>query len=112
MPKTQNTRGKRKYRHHQKEWEGYFIVKAILLKFIFPERIVMRDGESYCGILLDNNRKPLYRLHFNRESGKHISTFDVERNETNHKIESMNDIYQYAEDLKTAVKSYLWEYSA
>ncbi|MGN0008943.1 MAG: hypothetical protein ACI33N_04735 [Desulfovibrionaceae bacterium] len=79
---------------------------------IAPERIVMRDGESYCGILLDNNRKPLYRLHFNRESGKHISTFDVERNETKHKIESMNDMYQYTEELNTAVKSYLGEYSA
>lgn len=94
----------------QEELEGYFIVKAILREVVDPERIFMRDRERYCGILLDdNNRKPLCRLHFNRESVKYISTFDSERQETKHKIASLNDIYHYAEELKVALKSYLGE---
>ena len=48
-----------------------------------------------CGILLDeNNRKPLCRMHFNSVSVKYIGTFDADKNETKHKIEKLDDIYQ------------------
>ena len=41
----------------------------------------MRDVQSYCGILLDdNNRKPICRLHFNG-SKKYVTLFDVEGGE-------------------------------
>lgn len=91
----------------QEELEGYFIVKAILRETLDPARIFMRDRESYCGILLDdNNRKPICRLHFNGVKTKYIGTFDIEKHETKHKIGCLDDIYQYAEELKAIVLEY------
>src|SRR5690606_6017001 len=49
----------------QEEIDGYLIVKSILRKDIEVGRIFMRDNQSYCSILLDdNNRKPICRLYF------------------------------------------------
>lgn len=82
------------------ELEGFHIVKAIARSVIDARRVVMRDTQSYCGILLDdNNRKPLCRLHFNR-SQKYIGIFDEGKNETRHPIESVDDIYEFADQLK------------
>lgn len=62
----------------------------------------MRDTQSYCGVLLeDNNRKPICRFHLNR-SQKYIGLFDQEKNETRQAIESVDDIYGFAEQLKAA----------
>lgn len=88
------------------ELEGFHIVKAIVRSVTDVKRIVMRDTQSYCGVLLDdNNRKPICRLHFNR-SQKYIGLFDQEKNETRHAIESVDDIYGFAEQLKAAVGYY------
>ncbi len=86
------------------EVEAYHIVKAIVREVVAPERIVHRDTKSYMGILLDdNNRKPICRLHFNT-SQYYLGTFDAGKNETRHTIDSLNDIYQHADQLrKTAV---------
>jgi len=47
------------------EMEAFYIVRAILCAKVNVARIVHRDGQSYFGILLDdNNRKPICRLHF------------------------------------------------
>ena len=92
------------------EIEGYLIIKAILCSVVDPARVVMRDRQTYCGILLDdNNRKPLCRMHFNSVSVKYIGTFDADKNETKHKIEKLDDIYQYADLLRTTVGYYLGE---
>ena len=94
----------------QEEIEGYLIIKAILCSVVDPARVVMRDRQTYCGILLDeNNRKPLCRMHFNSVSVKYIGTFDADKNETKHKIEKLDDIYQYADLLRTTVGYYLGE---
>jgi hypothetical protein len=88
------------------ELEGFHIVKAIVRSVTDVKRIVMRDTQSYCGVLLDdNNRKPICRLHFNR-SQKYIGLFDQEKNETRHAIESVDDIYGFAEQLKVTVGYY------
>ncbi|MGY0522204.1 type I restriction endonuclease [Pseudomonas aeruginosa] len=78
------------------EIEGYTIVKAIVRSVVDVKRIAARDTQSYFGILLDdNNRKPIARLHFNRAQ-KYIGTFDSEKNETRHPIESLDDIFGYS----------------
>ncbi|WP_395488594.1 type I restriction endonuclease [Pseudomonas aeruginosa] len=88
------------------EIEGYTIVKAIVRSVVDVKRIAARDTQSYFGILLDdNNRKPIARLHFNR-SQKYIGTFDSEKNETRHPIESLDDIFAHAEALKATAISY------
>lgn len=90
----------------EEEKEGFLIIKAILCQVIPPERVFMRDTKNYCGVLLDdNNRKPLCRMHFNR-SNKYIGTFDEEKNETRHQIESLDGIYALSDEIKKAVEFY------
>lgn len=89
------------------EMEGFHIVKAIVRSVVDVKRITMRDTQSYCGVLLDdNNRKPICRLHFNRGQ-KYLGTFDQEKNETRNPIESVDDIYNFADQLRTTVGYYL-----
>jgi len=88
------------------ELEGFHIVKAIVRTTVDAKRIVHRDTQSYFGILLDdNNRKPITRLHFNR-SQKYIGIFDKDKNETRHPIESLDDIYAFADQLRDTVGYY------
>lgn len=88
------------------ELEGFYIVKSILRSVVSSERIAMRDTMSYCGILLDdNNRKPICRLHFNREK-KYLGLFNAERTETRFTIEHLDDIYNYSDQLRATVTSY------
>lgn len=86
--------------------EGFHIVKAIVRSVVDAKRITMRDTQSYCGILLDdNNRKPICRLHFNR-SQKYLGIFDQAKNETRHAIGSLDDIYGFSDQLQLATGFY------
>ena len=88
------------------EMEGFHIVKAIIRSVVGVKRIAMRDTQSYCGILIDdNNRKPICRLHFNRTQ-KYLGIFDQEKNETRHPIESVDDIYSFSDQLKATASQY------
>ena len=90
----------------EEEIEGYHIVKAIVRQVVTPSRIVHRDTKSYMGILLDdNNRKPLCRLRFNWTQ-KYLGVFDEDKNETKHTLESIDDIYKFAEQLKETALRY------
>ncbi|OON69479.1 type I restriction endonuclease [Hymenobacter sp. CRA2] len=85
------------------ETEGFMIVRAILRKLVSVTRVVMRDVQSYCGILLDdNNRKPICRLHFNG-SKKFVTLFDVEGGERVD-IDSLDDLYGLASRIRAAVE--------
>lgn len=87
------------------EREGFQIVRAIVRDVIKPARIFMRDQRSYCGILIDNNnRRPLARLHFNR-STHYLGLFDGEKEERV-KIGTLDEIYDYADRLRTTALSY------
>lgn len=94
----------------EEEWEGFRIVRAILRQVVTPDRVVMRDVKSYCGILLDNNnRQPIVRLHFNR-SQKYIGVFDSgsdSNEEDKIPIESLDDIYTHSERIINSVSNYL-----
>lgn len=84
----------------EEEVEGYHIVRALIRDIVSPSRIASRDTQSYFGILLDdNNRKPICRLYFNA-GRKYIGLFDDKKTETRHPIESVDDIYLYADQLK------------
>lgn len=90
----------------QEEIDGFNIVKAILREKVDVKRIYHKDTQQYFGILLDNNRKILCRLHFNRKQ-KYIGLFDAEKTETREPIESIDDIFNYAEDLKRTLEFYV-----
>ena len=86
------------------ETEAFFVVKSILRSIIPVKRIIMRDAQTYCGILLDdNNRKPIIRLYFNSDKLR-ISLFDQAKQEERITIESIDDIYKYAQRLTERVQ--------
>ena len=84
----------------EEELNGFYIIKSILRTKIPTERIVHRDTINYFGVLLDdNNRKPLCRLWLNSPTKKYIGVFDKDKKETKYEISSLDDIYNYAEQL-------------
>nr|MDT0660559.1 type I restriction endonuclease [Micromonospora sp. DSM 115978] len=92
------------------ELTGYQIVKAIACSEVKPQRVVGRDAKSYFAIILDdNNRKPIARLHFNGKARKYVGTFDANKTETRHLIDSIDDIYLHADAIRTAVKGFMGE---
>ena len=89
------------------EIEGYNIIRAILSDIVDPERVVMRDVKSYCGVLLDNNnRKPICRLYFNAATKKSIGIF-LCSGEERYSIEKPHEIFKYGSQIHEAVKQYL-----
>jgi len=89
----------------QDELEAFFIVRAILREIVSPQRVVMRDVQSYCGILLDDsNRKPICRMHFNGDH-KFLTFFNNAQPERV-PIEAIDDLYKYAGRLKAMVERY------
>jgi len=90
------------------EMEGFFIVKAILREIVEAKRVIMRDVQTYCGVLLDNNnRRPICRLWLNG-SQKYLSLFDNEqRKETKIPINGIDDLYGYADRLKATAGMYI-----
>ena len=92
------------------EIEAYELVKTILINIVDTERIAIRDTKSYCGVLLDdNNRKPICRLRFNAASVKYVGLFDEERKETRYLIDSISDIFVYADQIRLIVERYMRE---
>ncbi len=90
------------------EVEGFHIVRAILRTLVASKRIVMRDAQSYCAILLDdNNRKPICRLRFNNTQKLRLGVFSENKEEELHSLETVDDIYLYAEQLKATAATYL-----
>lgn len=88
------------------ELEGYQIVKAIACGEIKPQRVTHRDAKSYFAVLLDdNNRKPIARLHFNSRQ-KYLGILDENKTETRHAIDSLDEIYEHADAIRTAVIRY------
>jgi hypothetical protein len=89
------------------ENEAFHIVKAIVREIVDAKRIGMRDAQSYCAILLDdNNRKPICRLHFN-SSKKYVGVFTEQKEEERILIVSVDDLFKYADRLKATVNGYL-----
>lgn len=88
------------------EHEAFLIIRAILREAVDVRRVVIRDVQSYCGILLDdNNRKPLARLYFNTQQ-KYLGLFGEARAEDRVPIEGLDDIYNYADRLRITVGLY------
>ena len=89
------------------EMEAYYIVKALLREIIDTSRITMRDAQTYCAVLLDNNnRRPLCRFWFNR-SQKYVGFFDNdERKETRVPLNGLDELFTYADRLKGAAAMY------
>jgi hypothetical protein len=89
------------------ELEGFHTVRAIVRTLVATKRVVMRDAQSYCAVLLDdNNRKPICRLRFNNNQKLKLGLFNAQREEEQVVLESVDDIYNFAEQLQATVASY------
>jgi len=90
------------------ELEGFHIVRAIVRGLVPTKRVVMRDAQSYCAILLDdNNRKPICRLRFNNTEKLRLGLFNDKKEEELVSLEALDDIYNHAEQIRAVVSSYL-----
>ena len=84
------------------ELEGYAIVKSLLRGVTDITRVTYRDNSSYFNVILDDNiRKTICRLYFNR-SQKYIA-FLEENKENRVPINSVNDIFQFEDQIKNKV---------
>ena len=89
------------------EVEGFHTVRAILRGLVNPQRIVMRDAQSYCAVLLDdNNRKPICRLRFNNTQKLRIGLFNEKKEEVIVSLESIYDIFNHADQLKATLSAH------
>lgn len=89
------------------EYEGFYAVRAMLRGVIPSKRIVMRDAQSYCAVLLDdNNRKPICRLRFNNLNRLKLGLFNDKKEEEIVSLETLDDIFDYGDRLKGTVLGY------
>ena len=99
------------------EIEGFYIVKSILSEIIDPDRIAIRDRQSYCAILLDDNQNyTICRLYFNDLDNLAIALFDsMQKAKNGSKIEEkiaiskVSEIYDFRGRLLKTVRVYLKE---
>lgn len=90
------------------ELEAFHTIRALVRGLVPSKRVVMRDAQSYCAILLDdNNRKPLCRLRFNNTEKLRVGIFNAAKDEEQFPLESVDDIHNFAEQLRATVSSYL-----
>lgn len=83
----------------EEELEGFYIVKSLLRQHVDAKRVTYRDALSYFAILLDNNnRKTICRLYFNGIK-KYLVVLDEARKEVKFEVKSLDEIYQYGEQL-------------
>ncbi len=81
------------------ELEAYAIIKSILSDIVDPNRVTYRDNASYFNILIDDNiRKRICLLRLNR-SQKYL-VFVKDGKEEKNNINSINDIFKFANELK------------
>lgn len=89
------------------ELNGYAIIKSILRPVVDAKRLTYKDTESYLNILLDNNtRKWICRL---KLDGKvhNIIIPDENKKEVRYQILSLDDIYDYSDQLITVLNRYI-----
>lgn len=91
----------------EEELRGLEIVKEILSEIVPADDITYKDVTRYFGVLYkDNTRKWICRFYLNYKK-KYITIADENKNEIKHFIDSIEDIYQYADDIKESLKKYL-----
>lgn len=89
------------------EIEGFHIIRAILRDVVPSRRIFIRDAQSYCAILFDdNNRKPICRLRFNNPN-KLVLGLMNSKEEEKIAISDLDAIFNYADSLKATASAYL-----
>ena len=93
----------------EEELEGFFTVKSIVREVVSAERIVHRDTMSYMTVVLDGSRnKQICRLYFNAAT-KYIGLINDEKKYDRFTIDSIDDIFNYTEQLKAIALRHVGE---
>lgn len=95
----------------EEELQGYYLIKSILWQVVDGSSLTYKDTQSYFNILLNNNTwKPVCRLYFNNSESKKLELVTVKDDGKKEyqkvAIDSLDDIYQYADRLKATVAAY------
>lgn len=91
----------------EEEMEGFRIVRAIMREVVDIDRITHRDVKTYFNVLLDdNNRQPICRLWLNQDPWYVELILDEEKNTEKVEIDSLDELYEYKEQLQQTVKFY------
>jgi len=87
------------------EWQGYYVIKSILRETVGYARVHLRKHQSYCAVLLDNNRrKTVCRLYFS-EKRLVVGLFDAaDRHEARETLSSLDDLFRFAPRLRKTVQ--------
>lgn len=86
---------------------GFTIVQAIASSVIDPSRIALRDTKTYCGVLLDDNKnRTILRMYFNSLSNLKIDLRGPYGDEKPFKIEKINDLYKYSQQILEIINFY------
>jgi hypothetical protein len=90
----------------EEEIYAWMIIKAILAERIDPARVFLRDAQSYCAILLDdNNRKPICRLFFNNPKRLSIGFLKEDKTFGRIEISVVEDLYKLKDQIHAAIKA-------
>lgn len=90
----------------EEELEAFYIIKSILRKFVPARRVTYRAAQTYFAVFMDNNnRRTVCRLYL-AEKSKEIAFLDSNKKEVCHKMETIDDLYLFEEELKNAALKY------
>lgn len=89
------------------EVEAFQIIRSIARSVCPVKMITHRDAQSYFAVLYDdNNRKPICRMYLNGGK-KYIALFDDTKKEIKKEITTLDDIFNYSDDIVKTVKAYM-----
>ena len=89
------------------ELEAFHIIRSILRGVVPSRRVFMRDAQSYCAILLDdNNRKPICRLRFNNTERLVLGLMNG-KEEEKIPLAELDEIYTHADKLKATAGAFI-----
>lgn len=108
QPQADNGKGASKIVTTEEELEAFYVIKSILRSILPAERITYRDAQTYFAVFLDdNNRKTVCRLYLDSDTNKRLTFLDENKKEQHNKIQGVDDIYNYADQLIAAASKFV-----
>lgn len=91
----------------EEEVAAYEIVRTFVGEVIGADRVFMRDGKSYCSVLIDdNNRRPICRFYFDR-TNKFVIIFDEDKEGHKFPIEDLSDLTKLGSHFRNGATRYI-----
>lgn len=107
LPKEENTSdAKDRVITTEEEMEGFYIVKAILRDSLDTKKLNFKDTVNYFSINYESKMKWLCRLYLNG-TNKFIAISNENKEEIRIKIDSIDNIHDYKNQIITSAKKYI-----